>query len=173
MIIRHVLLCAATLFIAAPQNSYAEPLNVKPGAWEITTTTSTEVKALPDQTLDKLSDAQRARIESARQARAQATTTVSKDCITPADLAQDSVIKAASDARCRRTVISKSARNIELAQTCTAPHASSSSIVINAESPEIIQASMSTREAGSRGEIRVDIKGRWLDASCAGITTDG
>jgi hypothetical protein len=157
----------------APLYSHAEPLDIKPGAWEMTMTTTTEVKSLPAETLDKLSDAQRARIESARQARAQATTVVSQDCITQADLDQDSVIKAAADARCRRTIISKSSSTIEIEQTCTAPQASSSNILIKAETPETILARMSTIKAGSRGEIRVDIKGRWLNASCAGITTDG
>lgn len=174
MITKHVLLCAAALSVAAPLCSRAETLDVKLGAWEMTTTTSTEVKSLPTETLDKLSEAQRARIESARQARAGVpTTSVSQDCITQADLDQDSVIKSAADARCRRTIISKSARSIEIEQTCTAPQASTSNVIINAESPEIILAHMATTKAGSRGQVRVDIKGRWLGTSCAGITAGG
>lgn len=174
MIYKHVLLCAAALSVAAPLYSYAEPLDVKLGAWEMTTTTSTEVKSLPTETLDKLSDAQRARIESARQARAGVpTTSVSKQCITQADLDRDSVIKSAADARCRRTIISKSAHSVEIEQACTSPQASTSTIIINAESPEIILTHIATTKAGLRGQVRVDIKGRWLGTSCAGITTGG
>lgn len=49
-----------------------------------------------------------------------------------------------------------------------APRASTSQMTMEAKTPETIIGSIDMTRAGS-GKVHVDIKGRWLGASCAEI----
>jgi hypothetical protein len=73
------------------------------------------------------------------------------------------------DAKCTRKVLSKTAGKVAYEQNCAAPHASTSNVTIEATSPESMVVSMDMVQGGSAGKVHVDIKGRWLGASCAGI----
>ena len=65
--------------------------------------------------------------------------------------------------------LSKSADKIAFEMTCEAPHAATSTPTIEAKTPESVVYSMDIVHGGAGGKVHVDISGRWLAASCAGI----
>jgi hypothetical protein len=170
MFIRNLLRCAIALTVAMPLYALADSFNAKPGAWEITTTTLTKGMLIPAQALANMPPAQRARVEQSMQARSgKPSTHVTKSCVTKTDLDQDRVLKSDDEENCKKKIVSKSASKIVYEQTCTAPNASKSTVKVEAMTPESIAASMDMVQGGAGGKIHVDIKGRWLGASCAGI----
>jgi len=161
---------AVALAVAMPLHALADSLNAKAGAWEMTTTTLSKGMPVPADSLAKMPPEQRAKIEKAIQARAgKLVTHVTKKCLTQADLDQDRVIKSDDEGQCKRKIISKSASKIVLEQTCAAPRASTSTMMIEARTPENIVSSIDIVQGDASGKIHVDIKGRWLGTSCAGI----
>jgi hypothetical protein len=150
--------------------AFADSLNAKTGAWEITTTTLTTGMPVPAEALAKMPPGQRANIEKTMQARAgKPSTHMRKSCVTKKELDEDRVIKSDDEGQCKKKIISKSASKIVFEQTCAAPHASTSNVTIEAKTPESIVASMDMVRGGASGKIHADIKGRWLSTSCAGI----
>lgn len=169
MFIRTCLRCAALLAVFVPMYAVAGSLNAKTGAWEMTTTTLTTGMVAPAEALAKMPPEQRARIEQSMQARAgKPTTHVDKSCVTQEDLDQDSIIKSDDEEGCARKILSKSANKVVVERTCAAPHASTSTLAVDSR-PESIVASMDVVQGGTGGKTHVDIAGRWLGASCAGI----
>jgi hypothetical protein len=174
MFARSLLQCAVAFAVATPMYALADSLNAKPGAWEMTTTSLTAGMPIPAEALAKMPPEQRAKIEQSMQARAgKPSTHVTKSCITKHDLDQDQVIKSDEETQCKKKIISKSATRIAFEQTCAAPHASTAKVMIEARTPESIVASMDMVQGGASGKVHVDIKGRWLGASCAGIKERG
>lgn len=174
MFARNALGCAVAFAIATPLSALADSFNAKAGAWEMTTTTLTAGMPVPAEALAKMPPEQRARIEKAMQARAgRPGTHVTKSCVTKKDLDQDRVIKSDDEGKCRKKIVSKSASKIVFEQTCAAPHASTSTVMIEARTPESIVASMDMVQGSAGGKVHVDIRGRWLGASCAGISEGG
>ena len=171
MFARSLLHCTVAYLVTVPASALADSLNAKPGAWEMTTTTLTTGNPAPADALAKMPPEQRARIEQAMQARAgKPSTHVKKSCVTKEDLDRDRMIKSDDDdAKCARKILSKTSVRVAYEQTCAAPHASTSNVTIEARSPESMVVSMDMAQGGSAGKVHVDIKGRWLGASCAGI----
>lgn len=170
MPVKILLRCAIAFAVAMPVYALADSFNAKPGAWEITTTTLTKGMLIPAEALANMPPAQRARIEKSMQARAgKPSTHVTKSCVTKADLDQDRVLKSDDEEHCKKKIISKSASKIVYEQTCPAPDASKSTVKVETSTPESIAASMDMVQGGGGGKIHVDIKGRWLGSSCAGI----
>jgi Protein of unknown function (DUF3617) len=164
--------CATALTIAAlaaPMMPFAASLNAKPGAWEMTTTTVTAGMSIPADALAKMPAEQRARMEAALQARAgRNSTQVHKSCVTQDDLDQSRMLKSENDGRCSRKVTSALPGKVVMEQVCPVPQPSISRITMEAPSTESLVASIDINQ-GTRGTVHVDIKGRWLTASCAGI----
>jgi hypothetical protein len=171
MPVKIFLRCAVAFAVAIPVYALADSFNAKPGAWEITMTTLTKGMMIPAEDLADMPPAQRARIEKAMQARAgKPSTHVTKSCVTKADLDQDRVLKSDEDEHCKKNIISKSASKIVYEQTCSGPEASKSTVTVEAKSPESLAATMDmVQQRSGGGKIHVDIKGKWLGASCAGI----
>jgi hypothetical protein len=170
MPVKILLRCAIAFAVAMPLYAYADSFNAKPGAWEITTTTLMQGMVIPAEALADMPPAQRARIEKSMQARAgKPSTHVTKSCVTKADLDQDRVLKSDDEEHCKKKIISKSASKIVYEQTCPAPDASKSTVKVETSTPESIAATMDMVRGSGDGKIHVDIKGRWLGASCAGI----
>lgn len=79
------------------------------------------------------------------------------------------MIRSDGEGQCTRKIISKSATRIVYEQTCAAPRASTSNMVIETKTPESLVVSMDMVQGSAGGNVHVDIKGRWLGPSCAGI----
>lgn len=170
MFISNLLRCAIAFTVAMPLYALADSFNAKPGAWEITTTTLTKGMLIPAEALANMPPARRAQVEKTMQARAgKPSTHVTKSCVTKTDLDQDRVLKSDDEKDCKKKIVSKSASKLEYEQACAAPNASKSTVKVEAKTPESIAASMDMVRGGDGGKIHVDIKGRWLGNSCAGI----
>jgi hypothetical protein len=170
MFVKNLLRCAIAFAVATPLYVLADSLNAKTGAWEMTTTTLTTGMPAPAAALAKMPSEQRAKIEKMMQSRAgKPSTHVMKSCVTQKKLDQDRIIKSDDEGQCKKKIISKSANKIVFEQTCAAPRASTSTVMIEAKTPESIVASMDMVQGGASGKVHVDIKGRWLGANCAGI----
>jgi len=150
----------------------ADSFNAKPGAWEMTLTTLTAGMLIPPDVLAKMPPDQRAKLEQSMQARSgKPTTHVSMECVTQNDLDQNRMIKEENEKdglQCTTKVISKSSSKLVIERTCPAPRASTSQMAMEAKTPESIVGSIDMTRAES-GKVHVDIKGRWLNASCAEI----
>lgn len=151
----------------------ADSFNAKPGAWEMTHTTLTTGLLIPPDVLAKMPPEQRARLEQSMQARAgKPTTHVSKECVTQEDLDQNRMIKEEhhdeDGVQCTTKVVSKSSSKLVIERTCPAPRASTTQLAMEAKTPESIVGSIIIARRES-GKVHVDIKGRWLGASCAEI----
>jgi len=150
-------------------SALAETLNAKPGAWEMSVTTLTTGNPIPADVLAKMPPDERAQVETAMKARSgKPDTQVFKSCVTQKDLDQNSMIKSEGDSKCSKKIVSQSATKIVIDQVCPAPLASTGKATIEARTPERIVSVIDTAQ-GTGGKIHVDIKGRWLGASCEGI----
>jgi hypothetical protein len=173
MFFKNPLRCAIAFAVAMPLYALADSFNAKPGAWEITTTTLTKGMMIPADALANMPPAQRANLEKTMQARSgKPSTHVTKSCVTKSDLEQDSVLKSEDEKNCKKKIVTKSASKMVYEQICTGENAYRSTVKLESRTPESISASMDMLQAGGGGKIHVDIKGRWLGASCAGVKED-
>jgi len=146
----------------------ADSFNVKTGVWEVTSTGVASGIMIPPEILERIPPERRAHFEEVMQARSgEPQTHVSQYCLTQQDLDQNNVIKEEfeKDVECQTKIVSQSSSKLVLERTCPAPYASTSQISIVATTPKRVIASVDRSEEGA-GKIHVDIKGRWLGASC-------
>jgi hypothetical protein len=158
------------LALGLPCHALAESFNAKPGAWEITVTTLTTGNPMSPSALAEMTPENRAKVEKALKERdGKPITERYKTCITQNELDQDYFLNSEADARCTKKIISKTPTRLELEQTCPAPRNSTGHATIEAKTPESLVAAIDTLQVGSTGTAHVDIKGKWLGASCEGI----
>jgi hypothetical protein len=86
-------------------SAQAESLNLKPGAWETTGTTTSSGSKIPPHLADKFTPEQRAKMEETFKARdGKPMTTIEQSCITKEVLSHDRIIKDEDndgDTKCR------------------------------------------------------------------------
>lgn len=159
--------CAIVGVFALPLCAFADTFNAKPGLWEMTSTTVITGIPIPADSLAKLPPDQRARIEENLKARdGKPDMRVSNNCVTQKDLDQDMLFKTSSTDQCVKKIIARSPTKVAFRQTCPAPAASSSLVNIEAKTPESLAASIDISQANATGKIHIDVKGRWLSATC-------
>lgn len=158
------------LILATPALGSAANFNVRPGAWESTTTSVVSGNLLPAAELAKMPPAQRARIEAMLGAHSSGAPRriTEKSCITQADLDQDRLMKSDAEQHCTTTVVSRSPTRLVLDRQCPQPHPSTAHVAFEAPSPERFTGSVDVTLAEG-GKVHLDIQGRWLGASCAGL----
>jgi hypothetical protein len=170
MFFKNILRCTLAVAFATPLCVFADPLNVKVGAWEMTTTTLMTGMMVPVEAQAKMSSEQRAMIQEAMKAYAgKPTTDVSKACVTKEDLDQDRLLMSEDEDQCKKKIISKSATKIAFELTCAEPSPYKSTVIVEARTSEGVVGSMNMVQGDSSGKVHVDIKGRWLGSSCDGI----
>ena len=147
----------------------ADSFNAKPGAWKMSVTTVTTGNPIPADALAQLTPEKRAELDASMKAReGKPDSHTFQTCVTQKDLDQNSMIRSDGDSKCTRKVVSKSSTKIVIEQSCPAPRASTGKASIEAKTPEMLLAIIDTVQ-GSSGKIHVDMKGRWIAASCEGI----
>ncbi|MGB4069200.1 MAG: DUF3617 domain-containing protein [Nitrospira sp.] len=153
----------------------AESLNVKPGAWEMTVTTVASGMKLSPEMAANMTPAQRIQMEQMMKARdGKPHTMTIPSCLTKEDVAHDRIIKEMEDeddeaeVNCKVKVISKSSSKLVIDQICPGPPASTGHLTIEAKTPESLVATGDRNLKGS-GKAHLDIKGKWLRASCEGV----
>jgi hypothetical protein len=160
---------ALLLALVTPTLACATTFNAKPGAWESTTTSVMSGSLLPAAELAKLPAAQRAKLEAMMAAQSgHARTMVHKSCITQADLDQNRLLKSDGEEHCKTRVVTSSPIKLVLDRECPPPHANTAHVVIEARSPENYVGHIDVSIADG-GQMHLDIQGRWLGASCAGL----
>jgi hypothetical protein len=116
--VRNIVLLFVLLF---PMMSWAadQPIDIKPGLWEITMTSQTSgVPPIPN--LDQMTPEQRARIEAAMKGLAGPRTTTARKCITRDDI-QKAIAEASSGKNnsCSPKLVSSSASKLVLRVDCS------------------------------------------------------
>ena len=116
-------------------------------------------------------DDKRASVEESMKAReGKPVTRAFRICVTQEDLDRNGMIQPKDDdGRCKRNVLSRSATKLVIEQTCPAPHASTGKTTMRAKTPQSIVAVIDTVQGNASGKVHVDLKGRWIGASCEGI----
>ena len=149
-----------------------QPLDVKPGLWE--TTTTTEMSGLPPMPADllaKMAPEQRAKMEAAMKARAAqgAKTTTRRTCWTKEELSKPLTFGDDNDKSCKSTLISSSRSKQEARLECTNETANRSGDVhIEAINPENLKGSMQMTVAGGGRTMNINLgfTGKWIGSSC-------
>ena len=156
---------AAVLFASAAVR--AEPLNARPGAWEMTVTTSGTGMVIPPEALAKMPPERRAMVEKMMAERGgKPNTSVRKSCVKKEDLDRDRFAEG-DDSGCTRKTVSRTASKIVVAMSCPGTPPREGTFTFEAKTPESVVGAID-QQTGS-GKFHVDIKGRWLGASCEGI----
>lgn len=156
---------AALVLAALPASARAEGLDVKTGAWEVTTKTLMQGMTIPQDAMASMPPEQRAKMEAAMRARSgKVETDTSRTCLTKQDLERGELNKSESK-NCTRKVITQNARHLEVEETCAAPESSRSHFKVDATSAESYTASLDVSR-GERGKVHIDMSGRWIGAIC-------
>lgn len=164
-----------TLAAAVPLFAQAAPLNVKPGAWEstMTSTSSGLQNALPPETLSQMTPEQRDRLTNPPP-----ITMTQKSCIKDTDSIDKNIDESKLHMKCERKNVKKTANSYEADMACTQTAKSGKKMTINAhfkveaESSERM-VSTSDTEASNGIKSHAVIKSHWVAASCAGIAEAG
>ena len=156
-------------------NAQAESFNVKPGAWETTTTITSSGSKISPEMSAKMTPVQRAQMEQMLKARdGKPMTITDRSCLSKEDISYDRIIKEMEDededgeVKCKMKVISKSSSKLVLDQICPAPRSSTTHWTIEAKTTESFAGS-GEREQPGLGKGHIEMRGKWLEASCAGI----
>jgi len=161
---------AATILLALPPCAVAQSFNARPGAWEMTVTTTTTGNPMPPGALAGLPPEKRAKVEQAIKDRdGKPITNSYKTCITQKELDQDHFINSDDNAQCIKKVLTRSATKLVLEQTCPPPRESTGRATIEAVSLESLVGTIDTVPGGGAGKAHVELKGRWLAETCEGI----
>jgi hypothetical protein len=149
--------------------AYPAPLDVKPGLWEITTTTA--MSGMPPIDYSGMPPEQRARIEAAMQAR-QAMgpmTKVRKSCVTTEKLAKEP-FQDSDTASCTHTVVSSTPTRLRVKLHCTHPD-SDGDFLMEALSRDRIKGTVRMHASDDKHAMaaRVSIAGRWLGSACGDV----
>jgi hypothetical protein len=150
-----------------------QPLDVKPGLWETSTTTDMSgMPPMPADLLAKMAPEQRAKMEAAMKARAAqgAKTTTRRTCLTKQELNKPLAFGDDNDKSCKSTLISSSRSKQEAHLECANETMKRSGDVhIEALNPENVKGSIQMTAAGGGRSMNVNVgfTAKWIGSSCA------
>jgi Protein of unknown function (DUF3617) len=151
-----------------------EPLNLKLGLWETsTTTTMSGMPPLPASVLDKLTPEQKERMSQAMGARAGAPKTeVRKTCMTAEKLKEAPFGEERKD--CKYTILSGSGSKREVRFTCGEGDSgikTNGHFVVEAVTPETIKGTIEVASEGGEQKMGFNgiISGKWVATSCGDV----
>lgn len=150
-----------------------QPLNVKLGLWETTSTITTKGQVpVSDEMLSRLTPEQRARVEERMKAQAgdRTTTHTYKSCLTKEKLERGSGFSDRKD--CKETLLTSTSSRVEVKVACEGEGMSSSGTVrIDALSPESTKGSgRMSMTAGPRNmTVDTTLTSKWLGPSCGQV----
>ena len=153
----------------ASTGAYADPLDVKPGLWEITVTT--KMSGMPPIDTSKVTPEQKARFEAAMKA-LQAKgprVRVRKACMTQERIEREP-FQEKDEASCTHTVISSTRTQWQAKRVCTKPK-SVEEVKYEALSRERIKGTVQINKSDDKHEmaVHVSIAGKWLGSNCGNI----
>ena len=158
---------AALSAACAPPIANAEPLYVKPGAWELTVTTTTTVNAITPKELAKLPPYRRAMIEKSTAHRGgKANALVQRICVTKEDVERDR-FPPGGDPDCARQNVVRTVKRMVVTTSCLGVPRTGM-ITFEAKTPESLAGTID--QPTSNGKFHSDVDGRWLAPICVGIS---
>src|SRR5882757_5546586 len=170
----------ALVFFALIASAATDNLSIKPGLWEVTT--SSESKGAPpvdaarkaemEKMMTKMSPEMRARIEaSQKKSQAMAGPRVSKSCVTKEDLSRP-LGMGTEDGKCTRTIIKSTSSSQEIRVDCAIGERKSTALLrVTATNSENWTGTMDTSIPTAKGDItvRTNMSGKWLGADCGDV----
>jgi len=147
-----------------------QPLNVKTGLWEITTTTAVGgAPSIPPGALAGMNPDQRAKLESALKGMASAAPKARtyQQCITKEQLNRDAFSEGRNS--CTRTILKSTGSRMEFREVCKSEGMQTEMLMqIEALTPENVHGSGHVASAGGNSAMNVsmDFTAKWLGASC-------
>lgn len=174
---RELWLGIAWLAVTAAAPAWAsgaiEPLDMKPGLWEITLTVRTSGRPpMPPAALAKLTPEERARIEAKAKERAAEgpRTTVKKSCLNASELHRPLSLTFGGEGQgCRQTVTNTSPRRQDIRVDCGLDaRRGGGTVRIEAQDPEnaTVSSSWSATDGGRTLKMTSTATLRWLGAAC-------
>ena len=151
-----------------------QPLNVKVGLWEVSTTmTRSGQMPMPAEFLARLTPEQRARMEERMKANSaeKTKTTTRKECMTKEKLARDSAF-GEDDRRCTRTVVSSTGSKTKVKIQCAYEGAKNDgTFVMEALNSESIKGSGQIMATGGGHTMNSSstITGKWIGPVCGSV----
>jgi len=146
----------------------AEPLNIKPGLWEMSTTTQMSGAMMPPDLLARMPPEQRARIEATLKQHgvgAGAHPNTTKTCVTKEDLLRGSVhAEKEQDKSCQYRVGTQTATHMETHFHCAGNPPRDGEMKMEAVSPEEFKGAI--QMTTPNGKVNVTLNGHWLGAAC-------
>jgi len=152
----------------------AQPLNIKVGLWEIsTTTTRSGQMPIPTEFLARLTPDQRARMGERMKANSaeKTKTTTRKECMTKEKLAKDSAF-GEDDQKCTRTVVSSTGSKTEVKMQCAYEGTKNDgTFVIEALNSESVKGSVQVVATGGGHTMNSSstITGKWIGSVCGDV----
>jgi hypothetical protein len=162
-------ICMLVPMLASWAIQAAEKLNVKPGLWEITSSSRISgIPPLPKDVLDKLTPEQRTEMEAAfkEEAAKGPQVDVDRECVTKDEI--DRPFQPADAKDCTHTLTQSTRTMQEVKLVCSGEYEGSGLFRVTALTPESITGSLDLQLGEGKDVMRVksQLKGRWLSADC-------
>lgn len=167
-----IMMAVVVLCLVSWAQTKFQPLNVKTGLWESTTTSSTSGQMpIPTEMLAKLSPEQRAKFEARMQANSapKAHSFTKKDCETKEKLAEQPF---ADQKECKQTIVSSTSTKAEIKMSCQLGDVTSSGMMhVDVLSPESVKGTghMTSNGGGHTFTVQTTFSARWLGPSCSSV----
>ena len=151
---------------------YAAGLDAKPGLWERSVTTQTDLLPTAKHDLSKLPPAERARLDEmmSGQISTGRRTRISKECVTPAMLERwSTVTRDASGAKCERTVAVENSKHFKVALSCDGGK-TTGDIEFTASGERFKgSVALKSREPELDRIVTQQISSKWLGSDCGSV----
>ncbi len=173
MELKFIPLSIIILAVSLPVRS--EPLNVKPGLWETTTTTEKRGARQPVN-LDKLTLDQRTKVEKKLADRVSRETRTVHSCLNAAQIASgETFLGKTHEASCTRTFEARTASGLVANLECTGANKMAGHVELHAVDPERMKGTVDMIY-GASDKLQLlthsDITARWLGSDCGTVTAN-
>jgi Spy/CpxP family protein refolding chaperone len=168
-------LIASAALVATPALA-ADTLDVKLGLWQMEYHIKTSgTGTVPAASLEKMTPEQRAKYEKAMAAAQRNLADqnfTERTCVTPEDLeqAEFGMPDTDDDEKCTTTVVTQTKTKLEARVACQGPSKRTGTARFEMTGREQMTGAMEF--ATSSGRMTMDLKGKWLSASCKGATDE-
>jgi DNA gyrase/topoisomerase IV subunit A len=167
-------LTCTLILLSLSITAQAEPLKVKPGAWELTTVTEKKNANKPTN-LDKLNPEQRDKVEKKLAEQAKKETKTAHACLREEQIKSGEVfIGKTHQGNCKRTFQTQTASDLSATMECSGVNKMSGDVVLHAADPENLNGTVKMLY-GNKGEMQMlttsDITARWVGNDCSKIVS--
>jgi Protein of unknown function (DUF3617) len=161
----------AVPLLALPVAAFSDPLNVKPGLWEVVTTTHSS--GLPAMDLSKLPAEQRAKIEAMmkEEMAKQAAPKTTRECMTKEKIEKELFKDKDMDPSCRRTSVVATGAVQEFKIECGKNQQKMTGTMrFEAVTPENVKGAVKVvTEGGTSFTATSTFVAKWLGADCGDV----